>query len=100
MSITIIIKEGRADRDRRIYERYRRTPMVNAPVAGLTRNVDEAHDIVYHLHGEPTDPYMVEGGPERKLAFEKDVERLGRQVGRNLDPEEVTQEWGIKHKEG
>lgn len=91
MGITIIIKEGSADRRRRIYERP--NPF-NGPIEGRTKSVDEAHDIDYHRHGEGERPYVVEGDvPEMKQANRDQMLRVAELSGRDIDPDENYRHW-------
>lgn len=94
MSLTIIIKEGTADRRRRIYEDAKRNPRYNGPIEGITRSVDEANDIAYHRHGEIDKPFAIEGDvPEMKQAHEDQMLRVGRMGGVDVDPDRRYREW-------
>ena len=90
MSITIIRREGNADRRRRIYER---SNPYNHPIEGRARSVDEAHDIAYHQHGEQEHAYLVEGGPEVHQAALDDARRVILQAGSTVDPADVVKQW-------
>lgn len=86
MGITIIRREIKADRDRRMYER--RNPF-NGPIEGRASSVDEAHDESYHRHGEPHAPFLVEGGPEVHQTFVDDMTKIG------VDPNQVAEQWNV-----
>ena len=90
MSLTIIVKEGSADRRRRIYERG--NPL-NGPIEGRTASVDEAHDIAYHEHGEPRGAFLVEGGPELHQTALTDATMAVRKAGSQADPADVVKQW-------
>ena len=97
MGLTIIRKEIAADRRRRIYEQ--RQPFV-MPVGGVTKSVDEAHDIAYHQHGEQTEPMLVAGDvPEMRQAHEDQLLRVGKLAGRNVDPDEHYRHWQKEERE-
>ena len=94
MAITIIRKEGRADRQRRVYERVQRSQPFNMPMEGVTRSVDEACDIEYHRHGEQEGPLLVRGDvPEMKQAHEDQMLRLAAVSGNPVDPDRLYRQW-------
>ena len=82
MALTIIIKEGSADKRRRIYERPSPSG-VNLPVEGQARHADEAHDLTYHAHGDVQKPFVVEGGPEKREKREADARQLAARTGQD-----------------
>ena len=90
MGITIIRKEGNADRRRRIFERP--TPYQH-PIEGRTKSVDEAADINYHRHGDGEGTFLVEGGPELAKTALADATLAVRKAGSQVDPQDVVKQW-------
>ena len=92
--MTIIIKEGKRERDYRVHERARQDPNLRGKVYGIAHSADEANDISYHELRDRGDvqPILCEGGPETKQAFVDDMLRI------HQDPDAVAHQWGLDEK--
>ncbi len=88
----LIIKEGRSERERRVYGRVASTPSLREKASAHARNVDEAADIAYHelRDREDAKPIIVEGGDEPKKAFDSMHSRMG------FDPDKLRHDWGME----
>ena len=89
-----IFKETRRDRAERLFGAASRSP--HSAVSGSARNIDEAVEVgreLEHTREGFTKPLNVEGGPERRLAFEAEMLRIGQ------DPDKVDRQWHGTGKE-
>ena len=91
MSLTIIIKESARDRQERVYNSVQRNPQYRGKVSASARTADEANDIMQKelKDRENVEPILVEGGPERLIAFESEMKQHG------WDPDAIRHQWGL-----
>lgn len=88
--VYIIKREMGSERRERLFGRVSRSSRLIQTVSGHARNVEEAADVgreLEHTAEGFTKPLVVQGGRERRQAFEDDMQRLGR------DPDEVDRQW-------
>ena len=88
----LIIREGRQERERRVYGRIRSLPHLAEKASGFARNAEEAADIAYHelRDREDAKPLICEGGPERRMAFDDLI------LKRGFDPDQMAYQWGLE----
>lgn len=86
----LIFREGPRDRDRR------RDARGDSRISGRARNAEEAADMAYHNRDREDlqKPILVEGGHERRQAFDDMVTKRG------LDPDQLRHQWNLNPDTG